>query len=210
LSQGTHHLYIRSKENPWSMTMVSSFLVGSTLPVSWLYLKGAITSNGSLIEWATAQESNTDKFIVEYSVDGITYKSVGELKAAGSSSTSLKYSFLHLHPAGGFNYYRIRQVDKDGRFTHSRIVTLLQQNGIVKATLSPNPAANMLNVAEPSPVNIRQVQVHDRQGKLVFQQAYNLTGVTVFSIPVSQLPAGYYVLTLHTDKEIQTLPFVKQ
>jgi hypothetical protein len=198
LPQGTHHLYVRSKENPWSMSTVATFTIGAALPVSWLYVRGSIVNEGALIEWSTAQESNTDKFVVEYSIDGAAYTPAGELKAAGFSSVPQKYQLLHKSVQTGFNYYRIRQVDKDGRFTYSRIITLLQQNGLSKATLSPNPASDLVHIAMPAPADIRQVQVHDRQGKLVWQQTYNLQGVKALSIPVSQLPAGTYVLAVHT------------
>jgi hypothetical protein len=210
LPDGPHYFYIRSKEQPFSLTTIVPFTIGATLPVNWLYVRGLLITNGANIEWATAQESNTDRYIVEYSATGAAWQAVGEVKAAGNSETSRKYSFLHTATQNGFNYYRIRQLDKDGRFTYSKMITLLQQNGLTRVVLSPNPATDQVNLAQPFPVRVRQVQVRDRQGKLVIQQNYDQAAVSVVSIPVSVLAPGVYMLTLYTDRTTQVFRFIKE
>src|SRR6185295_1991243 len=72
----THHLYVRSKQNPWSMSNVVSFSASSTLPVSWLYVKALLNDNNGIISWGTASQQNTDRFEVEHSADAIHFTKV--------------------------------------------------------------------------------------------------------------------------------------
>lgn len=210
LMQGKHTLYIRSKQNPWSLTTVSEFVFGTALPVTWIYVKGELVNRDALITWATAQESNTDKFVIEHSRDGMKYHAVGEVTAAGNSSATRKYNFRHTNPAAGFNYYRIGQLDKDGRSTYSKVISLLLRDGLKQAILSPNPAADMVHIVLPQAVAVQEVRVYDAQGRPVLKTILNSTNTQVVSVPVAQLPGGSYILKLETRNGTKTFRFLKQ
>ncbi len=77
LSQGIHRLYFRSVSIPWGLTAVSEFLMGSTLPLHWLSVKGQSEKDGCRLNWRTADELQTAYFLIEHSTDGIVFKTIG-------------------------------------------------------------------------------------------------------------------------------------
>ena len=87
----------------------------SALPVTMLYLNARnIPELGNLIEWSTASEQNSDYFEIEISIDGSEYRSIGQVQAAGNSTTKQDYKWVDATPSNSFNYYRLVQFDVDG------------------------------------------------------------------------------------------------
>jgi hypothetical protein len=208
LTAGLHTFYIRSRNNPWGLVTAQEFIVNSTLPVTWLYVQGQMQANGALIKWATATESNTDRFEIEHSVDGIAFASTGTVTAAGNSSGETKYSFLHPLPADGTNYYRIRQIDKDGRFTYSAVIKIFRTAVHNSIMVYPNPAQNfiILKLTEDKPA---MLSIFDMNGKIVQQQQLP-PGNQQHNISITNLPGGMYQLQVQNADVIRTASFVKQ
>jgi hypothetical protein len=200
ITQGRHTLYIRSRQNPWSFSAYAEFLMGSVLPVTWLYIKGMLKDETAIISWATAMEENTKEFIVEYSENGNDFKPLGQTTASGNSSASKTYSFVHNTPVQGFNYYRIKQVDIDGRFSYSKIINLFKGEAQKTTMVGPNPVNDVLHVIESKEGLLKKIEVFDMNGRVVMQR--NVAALNrVFSITTSFLPKGNYVLKLfYADK----------
>ncbi len=210
LAVGTHYLYVRSKQNPWSLSNVVSFSASSALPVSWLYVKALLNGNNGIITWGTASEQNTDRFEVEHSADAIHFIKVGTTAAAGNSSTALHYSFTHAGLPQGMNYYRIKQVDIDGNYKYSVVVALLNSNGLRHTIIAPNPVSDMLHVIEPSQSKLLTAKVYSSNGAQVLHKNFNSNG-QVHSLPVKNLAPGVYHLKLmYENNEVKTFSFVKQ
>ncbi len=178
-----------------------------TLPVTWLSINGKLQNNTAIIEWATASESNSSHFEIEHSNNGVSFTKAGTVNAAGNSSSTSNYSFTHLLPVAGKNYYRIKQVDLDGRFTYSRIVTLINNNEKNSIVISPNPAQDFIqlntNISKPA-----TIRIYSMEGKLVQQQQIP-AGNQQRSIDISKLPAGMYSLQLQTSELLKTASFIK-
>ncbi|MFT3827110.1 MAG: T9SS type A sorting domain-containing protein [Chitinophagaceae bacterium] len=209
LTEGTHTLYIRSRQNPWSMSAAAEFIYDSPLPLTWLYVKGELRNQQGVISWATAQESKTDKFVIEHSIDGRTYTAVGEQEAAHYSTSSRQYSFTHAAIQPGINYYRIKQLDMDGNFTYSKVVTLLNKTGVTTALVAPNPVSNMLHIVEPAGQQLEKAEVIDMNGRVVLSGTFrNLQ--QVYSMDVSRLQKGSYVVKLYHPATTQTIKILKQ
>jgi len=85
------------------------------LPVELVSFEGSIINNVNVLEWETASENNSDIFEIEWSVDGEYWRPIGDVKAAGNSVELLKYNFIHNDYKQGFNYYRLVQIDYDGK-----------------------------------------------------------------------------------------------
>ncbi len=210
LAVGTHYLYIRSKQNPWSITNVVPFNANNTLPVSWLYVKALLNNNNGIISWGTASEGNTDRFEVEHSTDAIHFIKIGTLAASGSSNTTVHYSFTHTGLPQGMNYYRIKQLDRDGNYKYSVVVVLLNRNGLLHTIIAPNPVSDLLHIIEPSQRMLLTADVYSSNGAQVVHKNINSNG-QVNSLPVKNLPRGVYQLVLkYENNEIKTLSFVKQ
>jgi hypothetical protein len=209
LSLGTHNLFIRSKQNPWSITTVIPFTASSALPLTWSYIKAQLVNNTTLLTWATQQEINTAKFEIEHSVDGSTFVKVGTIAAAGSGTVARNYSFTHQQPVNGFNYYRIKQVDINGHFTFSAIMTVLKKNDLKRTIIAPNPVLTMLQVVEPEPVFIKDIEVFNAAGSLLMRKHIS-ADTQVFSIPVDQLASGNYVIKINYKTDSKSYRFVKE
>ncbi len=209
LSMGTHYLYIRSKQNPWSITNVVPFSATSVVPLVWAYIKAQLINNKTLVSWATEQEINTSKFEIEHSTDALNFIKIGDTAAAGYSSTVKHYAYIHLQPKTGFNYYRIKQIDKDGNYKYSVIVTVLKREGLQQTIIAPNPVKDILHVVETKDIFISSTEIYSAAGSLVLRKQFN-TNAQVFSLPVSQLASGSYVLKINYKNESKTYPFVKE
>lgn len=91
-------------------------IVNSPLPVELLYFEGTKYPTFNLLKWSTASERNSDYFSIEVSTDGLTWKKIGEKKAAGNSNTKIDYSYTHSFDNHDINYYKLLQYDYDGVF----------------------------------------------------------------------------------------------
>jgi Secretion system C-terminal sorting domain len=209
LSVGTHYLYIRSKQNPWSLTNVVAFSATGVVPVNWSFVKAQLINHQTVVSWATVQESNTQKFEIEHSVDGRTFKNIGTVAAAGNSNTLHHYSFTHLQPANGFNYYRIKQTDLDGNHKYSVVVTVLKRDKLTQTLVAPNPVKDVLHLVEKKEVFVNTAEIYNIAGSLLMRKTIN-SDVQVFSLPVSTLSAGRYILKVHYATAIRTYQFIKE
>jgi hypothetical protein len=208
VTQGRHTIYIRSRQNPWSLSAYTEFLFGSPLPLSWLYVKAEARNEDVYLQWATAMEENASSFIIEYSTNGASYKAVGEV-AADNKQTGSVYKFIHQAPESGAAYYRIKQTDKDGKYTWSKVVTLLINNNLKAPVLFPNPARSMVHIALPESMQAAQITVYDANGR----QLKIIPGVintTVYSIPVNEFKKGYYFVSIKTGSTQKTISFIKE
>jgi alpha-tubulin suppressor-like RCC1 family protein len=115
------------------------------LPVTLSNFTVAKINGHALLNWSTSSEENTQSFIIEHSTNGNDYTQIGKAAAEGNSSEVENYSFTDNDPAAGTNYYRLRMVDKDGRFTYSEI-RVLNFDGAITIVVYPNPTEDMLTI----------------------------------------------------------------
>jgi hypothetical protein len=184
------------------------------LPVTWLSISGHRAGNNNIINWSTASESNNNYFVVEASIDGIDFFETGRINGAVNSNSIQNYSFEHKDINGQDYYYRIRQVDMDGKFSFSKIIKIASANLVVnKILLYPNPvfrAATLeFNLQKTSSLVI---SINDILGKTVYSsKGYFQKGVNSLSIDISSQPSGMYT-ALITDEtgNRQTVKFIKR
>jgi trimeric autotransporter adhesin len=161
---------------------------GGPLPVSWLTFTGFYKNNAVELEWRTATELNNKGFEVERSADGAQFESIGFVNGNGTTNEAHTYTFEDAKPHQPLTYYRLRQIDFDGKTDYSQTIVLKNktaQNGIV---FYPNPAQNELNIQSDSPTTIKII---DAVGKLLQTIAVEIGTQT---INISTLPAGVYYL----------------
>lgn len=162
---------------------------GAALPVTWLKFTAEKKQSTSLINWATATEQNTQDFLVQHSVMGSDWKTLGAVKAAGSATTRKDYMFTHYTPAAGYNYYRLIQRDQDGQFSYSKVATVLMDKDDIKLKVFPNPVNDgKLNVLLKEAT---QVRLFDAAGRQVLTQRLD---AGLQTLNVSGLQGGVYNL----------------
>lgn len=173
-----------------------------TLPVTLLYFTARKSAkNASLLDWKTSQEINSARFDVERSGDAITFLKIGTVQAAGNSAVPISYLFTDNNPAKGMNYYRLKQVDADGRFiyTPARLVTFDDLNA---ATVKyyPNPTNGILTI-ELSSANgneARVINITNATGAVVYQLKAGSSAGTKMQIDLSRYAKGTYYIQLRT------------
>lgn len=132
-------------EVSFSVSGFSGFFVQTSpysLPVTWVSFTAHKQNETVLLQWQTAQETNSSHFIVEQSTDGRNFTSISSVPAAGNSNTLHNYSFIHSSPQNGNNFYRLQQVDLDGRIDYSSIATITFNAESNNWTIMENPVRN--------------------------------------------------------------------
>lgn len=201
LTQGTHHLYIRSFDD-WGLTSVREFLVSSTLPVTFAGFNGRLQGNNVLLDWTTSTEINSSHFEIERSTDGNRFITIGRKTAAGNSSTRQDYSFTDPSLPEGIYFYRLKQVDNDGRFKYSAVIRLRVRTG-AELVLMPNPARQHLQISGLA--NNSNYIIVNAAGKQERNGIWNGQ-----SISLEGLAAGMYFLQVQQGDQWIRKPFIKQ
>jgi hypothetical protein len=99
--------------------------------------------NNVLLQWVTTNEVNNNFFEIEHSMNSYDWTSIGR-KYGSNTNVKNNYSYNHDSPISGSNYYRLKQVDFDGRATFSNIKSINFETHVLK--LFPNPVQNILTV----------------------------------------------------------------
>jgi len=158
-----------------------------TLPVELTDFTATKMDDESLLNWKTVSEINNAQFDVERSVDGIHFEKIGEVAGAGSSSSTIAYDFIDANPSKGINYYRLNQLDFDGRSTLSEIRQLEFGAQSTRINIYPNPVVDVVNI-ETSEQGA-SLQVYDMLGKLVMQNTLDNAG----RVSTQDLISGAYI-----------------
>ena len=193
----------------FSRFTLSSLL--NALPVKFTSFTAHCNGSPVLLAWKTAQEQNSQYYLVEKSADGIAWNTVGRIAAAGNSTTESDYHFTDNTP-GATAYYRIAEYDADGTAAYTSIL-YAGCAGQETFRIWPNPASDILYINLQAQTNsTATIKLFDGKGALIGQQAAALVnGNNLISIPVKGLAAGiYYVHITGTNGELQVKKFMKQ
>ncbi|MCB9273799.1 MAG: lamin tail domain-containing protein [Lewinellaceae bacterium] len=183
----------------------------SALPIELLGFQGRQSGDAILLNWQTATELFNDYMAVEHSPDARTFTEIGRVSGAGTSLEKQSYQFLHHTPLPDINYYRLRQVDFDGRFEYFRTIAVPYKGTQTRAELLlfPNPASESLEVqyaGEWAPGS--QMQVFGADGRLWLTQGCQPEAI-MQQMDISRLPDGLYLLQLNNGTDIKSRRFMK-
>ena len=107
--------------SPWGVARPSA-----PLPVELISFEVKKDSESSVLEWLTATEINSDRFVIERADFSYDFKPIGEVFAAGNSESIVNYLFRDNAPHSGINYYRLKQLDFDGTYEYSEIKSMFR------------------------------------------------------------------------------------
>ena len=173
------------------------------LPVKFIGFNVARQNNNVIIEWATAQEVNSSYFEIQKSENGNAWTTIATITAAGNSGIAKNYSYTDRNVTGKIVFYRIRQVDIDGKFTITPIrVVKFEENA---AEIKINAAGNnsiCVHFSEQVKSQVT-VMVSNLNGQVVFSKSIsNAVGQFIFS--VQNAMKGIYVVTVTNGQDIKT------
>ena len=174
------------------ITLASS---SSPLPVEWLAFTATKQEHDVLLQWSTAQEMNTQDFVVQHSIDGEVFANLTTPAAAGNSSTIQEYNYVHTSPVLGYNYYRIHQRDFDGESSYSEVRKVKFSTGTAANDIQilGNPI-QMNELALITPID-QDIALYSMVGQLCWEKHLAAGSHTV---DVSFLPKGTYLLQTKT------------
>lgn len=169
----------------------------SLLPVTLLSFTGQLQGNNSLLNWATANEQNNRYFNVQRSTNGVAFNTIGRVNAqAGLKVNNYSYVDANITAAGISKlYYRLQQVDLDGKFTYSNTIQL---NVALSNLLhvAPNPATGFTNLYSAINITGAAIQVVDMSGRVLYAAKQNITAGSKINIPLAGYAKGVYSVTV--------------
>ncbi len=187
--------------------------LGSPLPVKFIQFSGKRNPQHTFLQWTTATEQNNDYFLVERSADGINYKEVASVEGSNYSINEKIYTvYDKLSPQNELEalplFYRIKQVDKDNRFSYSKVIKL---NPVWRSaiTVAPNP------VRQGQTINIHlaidgtaHLELIDQTGRIL-KTSVMQNGINTIS--TQQLSKGYYWISVKGQQGIiKIVPIIIQ
>ena len=177
---------------------------GTALPVVLIHFGAESYNDRVKLIWNTASELNNEKFIVEKSGDGKTYNTIGEVTGHGTTTEPQEYQFEDFGLASSYNYYRLKQMDFDGRFEYSTVIFMtIDQDQFAEFAVFPNPIKNgQISFPQHSGV-VSEIVIHDLQGKVKMKRISSNLG----KVDVSGLSNGMYFLKLKQGNQTKTARF---
>lgn len=173
---------------------------GAPMPVTFLNINAQSKGSGVSINWSTSQEINNNYFEVQKSADGNSnWNVVATLNGAGNSQVVKNYNAFDANPLSGFNYYRVKQVDKDGKFDYSKTVNVKLNINKTSASVLINPFRTSLSVDFSSAAGqVVSARLIDITGKQMASEKWSLApgnSRKEFS-NVSGLQQGLYIISI--------------
>ncbi len=183
-----------------------------TLPVTLINFNGtwSVNKNEIMLNWLTAREINTDKFIIQRSTDkGATWSDIGMSIASGTSDFNQTYSFTDKQPLTE-NWYRLKMIDIDNGYTYSKITMLTASTiSTISYTIYPNPATDFINIISSSSV-LQSVtaRIIDNNGRILTARQLVTSASRPVVIPVGNFNPGNYYLVINDGKMVAKKMFV--
>jgi hypothetical protein len=169
----------------------------AVMPVTFSNLNLVSNNQAHLLSFTTATETNNAYFHIERSTDSRNWEKLGTIAGAGTTQQEQQYRFLDEAPLPGLNYYRVKQVDYDGSFSYSAIVSA-RWEGKPQVHLFPNPADDLLQISGlPTTDGPVTIEIIDMAGRVMLKQTWNQTAINV-----AQLADGIYSLRISSAEGV--------
>jgi hypothetical protein len=177
-----------------------SFSVAAALPLNLISFSGKKINNNVELSWHTQQELNVDHFEIYRSSNGTQFQSIGSKKAIGNSASVNHYSFNDLNTFKGNNFYKIKSVDRDGKYSFTQVVKLSFDN---RSLVTVHNYGNILHITLASTSKDKYLlKLVNNLGQVI--HTYNILHDGINTSYDVNLPAGlsrniYYISVSATD-----------
>lgn len=176
-------------------TLATINITQTPLPVKLVSFSASVSQGQVNLDWETASELNNDYFQVQRSANGKEWEDLTKVNGSGNSNENIAYSAVDELPHNGTSYYRLKQVDFDGKYEYS-IVESVSVN--YHNTLFPNPTIGnviLTSHRDDNNLDLDQIQVYSLSGVLVNDKVViKILSGTQLEIDLSSLPAGIYLI----------------
>lgn len=179
------------------------------IPVRWISFSGKRTNSGNQLTWKAAEDANTDSYELEYSPNGVQYNTVKTIVAQSKlqNSSGLTATYTEAHPEKNDAYYRLKQFDKNGRFSYSEVV-FIKGGQSKQLVLYPNPVKDQLRLSIPGVLGNDQaiVQIYHVNGIKLLEQRVPTNTAT---INTARFSPGQYIVRVTAAGNVYQQVFSK-
>ena len=198
----TYQVAVTNNANGCANTALTTVVVKDScksLPIQWLDFVARLENKNVRLTWTVAMEQNNKFFVIERSNNGRNWIAIGTVNSLGNIDQNRMYESYDMMPKEGVNFYRIKQVDINGRYTYSDIRQVLiinQQSGFV---VYPNPTTDIVHYVIPnfSSAEHYELRLTGIDGRLIHN--YSITN-SQGTLSMKNLSSGVYVLKISNNK----------
>ena len=206
IAKDTGSTYVIYKYRDLRDTMFVYIYSNSTgsimLPVKLTYFTLNTTNcNNATLQWQTSQEQNSKGFSIEQSTNGVDFNTIGFVPSQnnGNSSTIQNYNFNTTTLSNGKIYFRLKQIDNDGRYEYSNVINTNIKCATNNITITPNPASKFITLQGLPVYDNHIFKIYDAKGSVILKGIINPSN----TINVEQLATGIYYLKLDNGEAIK-------
>lgn len=160
-------------------------ILNGTLPVELSYFDVFQENKTIILEWETLSEINNDGFEILHSQNSSDWSAIDFVRGENEGS---EYQYIHIDPASGANYYRLKQIDLDGAFNLSEIRHTKIDVSKEVVSIYPNPTYDFVNISGSA--SLEFAFIYNTEGQLIKQ--INVDGST--KLDLSELESGVYFI----------------
>lgn len=181
--------------------------VDCVFPTAPLSFTGKPVFDGNLLEWTMQPESESSKFELERSHDGIAFETLNAQNPQGNQNIAQAYHFTDRSPETGNNFYRLKVIDQNGGSIYSEIVLLNSESDLV-VSIHPNPAKDVVELTADRDLKDAQIRIMNISGQTVMETG-NLDG-QMTKLNCSNLARGAYFIELVENGNIYRFKLMLQ
>jgi len=193
------------------VTSFSPFTFGAPngvnpLPIELIDFKGFAEKSGNVLQWTTATEINNDYFSLERSTNGYEFAPIATIDGTGNSSSIKNYEFTDENISEDIYYYRLKQVDFDGRYSYSNIVSVeRKQTSTSFIDVYPNPSTTgIINILTSE--DVTEIVIYNAIGQVV--RKINTLATSNYIQDINIAEGVYIIKALISDNSILTTRIV--
>ncbi len=189
--------------------------VCTPIPVELVFFRGDVSKQHTIaLAWQTASELNNAGFEIERSADALHWQLLDFVKGFGTTIEVQNYKWQDDDPLPNINYYRLRQVDADGSFEYSEVISVgLDKQKITALLAWPNPAQDFLyfQLVGDEKYHGESIEIYDSFGKLVKTQVADRLHLrnNQGELDISTIPTGLYIIRIQVDGQFFNQKFMK-
>lgn len=176
-------------------------------------IKGENLQIGTMLIWSTSFEEDNSMFVIEKSEDGINFSGVGSVKGAGDSDEVQDYNFLDVMANSDKTLYRLKQVDFDGSFSYSEVVTVVREfkNDFMVARMSSVTTTDVFEVTiDALKDGELSYNLANLKGEMMLEdKMLVVNGLNNLSVDLTDQNEGIYKFNMEMDGEKETLVIKK-
>ena len=188
----------------WNSSNCMYNIAGMLLPIELISFTGRSQNNQNLLQWATASESQNKGFDIEASPNPskggeFTWRTIGFVAGKGTTNERQNYRFVDDVPSKGVTYYRLKQLDEDGRFEYSKTIAI-DSKGEKVASVFPNPSTGIFTITGIEDTEDETFTLINSIG-----QTLSIAVQNDGQMDMSGYPSGVYYLRVASNGQVMKL-----